>query len=54
MTRIGEHHPRLGEHLSRTIRTGLCGYLPTLAHPRGFNPIILTLRRNDLDGPKSQ
>jgi tetratricopeptide (TPR) repeat protein len=29
MTRIGEHHPRLGEHLGRTIRTGTyCAYLP--------------------------
>jgi tetratricopeptide (TPR) repeat protein len=29
MTRIQEHHPRLGEHLDRTIRTGTtCGYLP--------------------------
>jgi tetratricopeptide (TPR) repeat protein len=27
--RIGEHHPQLGEHLSRTIRTGTyCAYLP--------------------------
>jgi tetratricopeptide (TPR) repeat protein len=27
--RIGEHHPQLGEHLSRTIRTGTyCGYFP--------------------------
>jgi tetratricopeptide (TPR) repeat protein len=29
MTRIGEHHPRLGEHLRRTVRTGTyCAYLP--------------------------
>ena len=29
MLRIGEHDPRLGEHLDRTIRTGtLCVYLP--------------------------
>lgn len=29
MARIGEHHPPLGEHLSRTIRTGTyCAYLP--------------------------
>jgi tetratricopeptide (TPR) repeat protein len=29
MGRIGEHHPRLGEHLSRTIRTGTyCAYFP--------------------------
>ncbi len=29
MTRIREHHPRLGEHLERAIRTGTyCAYLP--------------------------
>jgi tetratricopeptide (TPR) repeat protein len=29
MTRIAEHHPQLGQHLSRTIRTGTyCAYLP--------------------------
>jgi hypothetical protein len=29
MTRIGEHHPLLGEHLNLAIRTGTyCGYLP--------------------------
>jgi len=29
MTRIGEHHPLLGEHLRLAIRTGTyCGYLP--------------------------
>ncbi|MFI7410581.1 transcriptional regulator [Streptomyces sp. NPDC049627] len=29
MARIGEHHPRLGEHLDRTVRTGTyCAYLP--------------------------
>lgn len=29
MTRIAEHHPRLGAHLDRTIRTGTyCAYLP--------------------------
>ena len=29
MARIGEHHPQLGEHLDRTIRTGTyCAYLP--------------------------
>jgi hypothetical protein len=33
MARIGEHHPQLGEHLNRTIRTGTyCAYLPD---PRG-------------------
>src|SRR3954453_4677159 len=34
--RIGEHHPRLGQHLSRTIRTGaLCAYLPLPRAPVG-------------------
>jgi hypothetical protein len=29
MARIGEHHPPLGEHLDRAIRTGTyCAYLP--------------------------
>ena len=29
MARIKEHHPELGEHLERTIRTGTyCSYLP--------------------------
>ena len=29
MTRLTEHHPQLGEHLSRTIRTGTyCAYVP--------------------------
>jgi tetratricopeptide (TPR) repeat protein len=29
MTRITEHHPQLGQHLSRTIRTGTyCAYVP--------------------------
>jgi hypothetical protein len=29
IARIGEHHPQLGEHLSRTIRTGTyCAYFP--------------------------
>ncbi|MFL6223068.1 MAG: transcriptional regulator, partial [Actinomycetes bacterium] len=29
MTRIAEHHPQLGQHLSRTIRTGTyCAYAP--------------------------
>jgi tetratricopeptide (TPR) repeat protein len=29
MTRIAEHHPQLGEHLSRSIRTGTyCAYVP--------------------------
>jgi tetratricopeptide (TPR) repeat protein len=29
MARVGEHHPELGEHLDRTIRTGTyCAYVP--------------------------
>jgi tetratricopeptide (TPR) repeat protein len=29
ITRIGEHHPQLAEHLTRTVRTGTyCAYLP--------------------------
>jgi hypothetical protein len=29
MARIHQHHPPLGEHLDRTIRTGTyCAYLP--------------------------
>ena len=29
ITRLGEHHPELGEHLDRTIRTGTyCVYVP--------------------------
>jgi tetratricopeptide (TPR) repeat protein len=37
MTRIGEHHPPLGEHLSRTVRTGTyCAYLPDPRVPAGW------------------
>jgi tetratricopeptide (TPR) repeat protein len=37
MARIGEHHPELGEHLSRTIRTGTyCAYLPDPRAPAGW------------------
>ena len=37
MTRIGEHHPQLGEHLNRTIRTGTyCAYLPDPRAPAGW------------------
>jgi hypothetical protein len=43
IARIGEHHPQLGEHLSRTIRTGTyCAYLPDPRAPAqwrcGLNP----------------
>jgi tetratricopeptide (TPR) repeat protein len=37
MARIGEHHPDLGEHLHRTIRTGTyCAYLPDPRAPAGW------------------
>jgi tetratricopeptide (TPR) repeat protein len=37
ITRIAEHHPQLGEHLSRTIRTGTyCAYYPDPRAPAGW------------------
>ena len=37
MARIAEHHPQLGEHLSRTIRTGTyCAYFPDPRAPAGW------------------
>ena len=34
MVRVGEHHPALGEHLDRTIRTGTyCAYVPDPGAP---------------------
>jgi tetratricopeptide (TPR) repeat protein len=37
IARIGEHHPPLGEHLSRTIRTGTyCAYFPDPRAPAGW------------------
>jgi tetratricopeptide (TPR) repeat protein len=37
MARISEHHPQLGEHLSRTIRTGTyCAYSPDPRVPAGW------------------
>jgi tetratricopeptide (TPR) repeat protein len=37
ITRIAEHHPQLGEHLSRTIRTGTyCAYFPDPRVPAGW------------------
>ena len=37
IARIGEHHPGLGEHLSRTIRTGTyCAYSPDPRAPTGW------------------
>jgi tetratricopeptide (TPR) repeat protein len=39
MARIAEHHPRLGEHLNRTIRTGTyCAYVPDPHGPAGWEP----------------
>ena len=39
MARIAEHHPRLGEHLDRTIRTGTyCAYVPDPHGPAGWEP----------------
>ena len=37
IVRIGEHHPELGEHLDRAIRTGTyCAYLPDPHAPAGW------------------
>jgi tetratricopeptide (TPR) repeat protein len=37
IARIGDHHPRLGEHLGRTVRTGTyCAYLPDPHAPVGW------------------
>ncbi|MBA2559220.1 MAG: hypothetical protein H0V07_04925 [Propionibacteriales bacterium] len=37
MARVGEHHPQLGEYLSRTIRTGThCAYCPDPRAPAGW------------------
>ena len=37
IARIGEHHPQLGEHLNRTIRTGTyCAYFPDPRAPAGW------------------
>ncbi len=37
MSRIAEHHPALGEHLDRTIRTGAyCAYAPDPRAPAGW------------------
>jgi tetratricopeptide (TPR) repeat protein len=37
MARVGQHHPQLGEHLDRTIRTGTyCSYLPDSRAPGGW------------------
>ena len=37
MARIGQHHPQLGQHLGRTIRTGTyCAYFPDPRAPVGW------------------
>jgi hypothetical protein len=37
MTRIGEHHPALGEHLGHAVRTGTyCAYLPDPRAPANW------------------
>ncbi|HZB20412.1 MAG TPA: transcriptional regulator [Blastococcus sp.] len=37
IARIGDHHPELGEHLTRTVRTGTyCAYLPDPRAPAGW------------------
>jgi tetratricopeptide (TPR) repeat protein len=37
MTRVAEHHPQLGQHLSRTIRTGTyCAYVPDPRAPASW------------------
>ena len=37
MARVGEHHPELGEHLDRTIRTGTyCAYVPDPRAPAAW------------------
>ena len=39
ITRIGDHHPQLGEHLIRTIRTGTyCAYMPDPRTRAGWEP----------------
>jgi tetratricopeptide (TPR) repeat protein len=38
IARVGEHHDQLGEHLSRTIRTGTyCAYFPDTRAPAGWD-----------------
>jgi hypothetical protein len=37
IARVGEHHPQLGDHLNRAIRTGTyCAYLPDPRAPTGW------------------
>jgi hypothetical protein len=37
MVRIQQHHPELGQHLQRTVRTGTyCSYLPDTRVPAGW------------------
>jgi tetratricopeptide (TPR) repeat protein len=38
ITRIGQHHPPLGEHLDRAVRTGThCAYIPDSGAPADWN-----------------
>jgi hypothetical protein len=38
IARVGEHHPRLGEHLDQTIRTGTyCAYVPDARSPADWS-----------------
>jgi len=47
MVRVGEHHPELGEHLDRAIRTGTyCAYVPDAGAPAAQ---VLTSARVRLD-----
>ena len=40
IARIGEHHPELGEHLDRTIRTGTyCAYVPDRRAPAAWESL---------------
>jgi hypothetical protein len=37
IARIGEHHPQLGEHLNRAVRTGsYCAYVPDPDSPAAW------------------
>jgi hypothetical protein len=37
IARIGEHHPELGEHLNRAVRTGTyCAYVPDPGAPAAW------------------
>ena len=47
IARIGEHHPELGEHLDRTVRTGTyCAYVPDRGAPVAVDVVTSTRRSN--------